>query len=446
MYFIKKHGARLYKNPTLRSIRSDWRRLPFPMKITKDIIPEEIEAILNWEIECIGVIIPENLERNITRFQDVLSRYKFPSRIHTVMKVNTSHAILRTGKKMWCRVDVSSRDELMKAIAAWYNGEDITANGPKNKNFLLACIEHSVIIAVDNISELEQLTTLIPDKKQQNIIIRISGFIGAESTRFGILKQHWDESISLLVNHREKFNVLGYSFHIDKRDVELRKSIFWESLTYLKLLRNWWFRPNIINAWGGYGARYQDDTSIKGSSCNRLHLGSRLYPQDDSPVGAEFLKRFLGDSSDFWTSIWGFLEENGIELWIEPGRSLMQDVGYGATRIIGVRHDGLDTSLVLDTNSFSLGMREEELPTDPFLLGESDRGHHEYSLLGNLCLESDIFFCRHVHLSREGRVWDVLIFPDIGAYHTDFYETGSISHPKKSRYFQIGNTLYPDNF
>lgn len=50
----------------------------------------------------------------------------------------------------------------------------------------------------------------------------------------------------------------------------------------------------------------------------------------------------------------------------------MQDVGYGATRIIGVRHDGLDTSLVLDTNSFSLGMREEELPTDPFLLGESE--------------------------------------------------------------------------
>jgi len=82
----------------------------------------------------------------------------------------------------------------------------------------------------------------------------------------------------------------------------------------------------------------------------------------------------------------------------------MQDVGYGATRIISIRHDGTDTSLVLDTNSFSLGMREEELPTDPFLLGESGEKHHEYSLLGNLCLESDIFFCRHVHLDREAKV------------------------------------------
>jgi diaminopimelate decarboxylase len=124
----------------------------------------------------------------------------------------------------------------------------------------------------------------------------------------------------------------------------------------------------------------------------------------------------------------------------------MQNVGYGATRIIAIRHDGVDTSLVLDTNSFSLGMREEELPTDPFLLGESDGKYHEYSLLGNLCLESDIFFCRHVHLSRPARVWDIIIFPDIGAYHTDFYETESISHSKKSRYFQRENILYPDNF
>lgn len=79
---------------------------------------------------------------------------------------------------------------------------------------------------------------LIPDKKQQPLLIRISGFTQAEDTRFGVLKQHWDESVSLLASHREKFNVLGYSFHIDKRDIELRKSIFWESLEYLKLLRN----------------------------------------------------------------------------------------------------------------------------------------------------------------------------------------------------------------
>jgi len=36
---------------------------------------------------------------------------------------------------------------------------------------------------------------------------------------------------------RETLDILGYSFHIDKRDIDLRKAIFWESLEYRKLLR-----------------------------------------------------------------------------------------------------------------------------------------------------------------------------------------------------------------
>ncbi len=416
------------------------------MKITKEIIPEQIEYILNWEIECIGVVLPKNLERNISWFQQILSQYRFPSQIHTVMKVNTSPIILNTWKKMWCRVDISSYGELMRALVSWYDSENITANGPKNIKFLLACIEHSILIAIDSLSELEELIKLIKDGKKQKILIRISWFKWAEWTRFWILREHWENSVEFINSHKDKFDILGYSFHIDKRDIDLRKSIFWESLAYYKLLRGARFTPKIINIWGGYWVRYQDDTNIRNTSCNRFHLGSRLYPQGDGPVWIDFLERFLWDTDKFWTWIWSFLEENNIELWIEPGRSLMQDVWYGATRIIAVRHDGLDSSVIIDTNSFSLGMREEELPTNPFLLGESDWEHHEYSLLGNLCLESDIFFCRHVHMNREAQIWDIIIFPDIGAYHTDFYETGSISHPKKSRYFQVENTLYPDNF
>lgn len=425
---------------------SDRYGISLPMKITPSTIANNIEEILQWEIESIGVIIPKNLEYNIERFQKVLSQYRFPWKLHTVMKTNSSRAVLETGKQLWCRVDVSSYEELSKALSVWYTWENITANGPKNTRFLLSCIEYSVIIAVDSISELEELISLVPTGKKQKILMRISGFTWARSTRFWILREHWEKSIHMLELTRETLDILGYSFHIDKRDVDLRKAIFWESLEYRKLLRKSWFSVRIINIWGGYGVIYQDDTTIKDSSCARFHLGSRLYPQSDGPVWTDFLKKFLSDEDKLGLSIWGFLEENNIELWIEPGRSLMQNVGYGATRIIAIRHDGSETSLVLDTNSFSLGMREEELPTDPFLLGEGDHQHHEYTLLGNLCLESDIFFCRRIRLTRAAKIGDILIFPDIAAYHMDFYETASILHPKKSRFFQANNTLYSDIF
>jgi diaminopimelate decarboxylase len=49
-------------------------------------------------------------------------------------------------------------------------------------------------------------------------------------------------------------------------------------------------------------------------------------------------------------------------------------------------------------------MREEELPTDPVILGKINTGIYEYSLLGNLCLESDIIYCRNVRLQAEANI------------------------------------------
>lgn len=415
------------------------------MKIKKEDIPKNIESLLRWDIECIGIVIPRNLEKNIEDFQKVLSKFRFKSQIHTVMKVNTSHSLLETGKKLDCRVDVSSYGELQKALSVGYTWGKITANGPKNERFLKLCIKNHVTIAIDSITELEILNQLLEWAEKQKILVRISGFEASPATRFWVLREYWEKSVSIIQWSPHKFDILGYSFHIDRRDIETRKSVFWESLWYIKLLQSHGIRTKVINIGWGYWTRYQDDTRIKHNSCTRFHLGSRLYPQDDGPIGAYYLSRLLSDEKN-GLSIGKFLEENNIELWIEPGRSLMQNVWYWATRIISLRHDGLHQSLVLDANSFSLGMREEELPTDPFLLGEDDGKQYEYSLLGNLCLESDIFFCRCVNLLREAQIWDIIIFPDIGAYHTDFYETESISHPKKSRYFQVENTLYPDNF
>jgi diaminopimelate decarboxylase len=408
---------------------------------------QDIQDIFdNPDIGCIGVVSPVFLERNIAWFQKILDGYRFPSALHYVMKVNQSISLLKTARESWCRVDVSSYNELMGAIEAWFQGKNITANWPKNRKFLEKCIEINCVIAVDNISELELLILELQVKQKRiSILLRISGFKEARSTRFGILREHWEKSIHILQKHQNIVDILGYSFHIDSRGIETRQSVFWESIEYYSLLIEGWWNPRIIDIGGGYGARYQDDTHIHNVSCTRLHLGSRLYPQDDSPVWSDFLTTFLGKSHEGKRSIGKFLEENDIELWIEPGRSLLSGVGYVATRIIWIRTDSGSKSLVLDTNSFALGMREEELPTDPIILGKINSGIYEYSLLGNLCLESDIIYCRNVRLQAEANIWDILIFPDMAGYHMDFYETQSIQHPSKSRYLEKNGTLISDN-
>ena len=101
------------------------------------------------------------------------------------MKVNNSPALLIEAKKQGCRVDVSSYGELMKALQAGYEPDRITANGPKNKRFLEKCVEIDCIVAVDNISEIQQILLLLRNtKKRQRIVLRIGGFDSQRSTRF----------------------------------------------------------------------------------------------------------------------------------------------------------------------------------------------------------------------------------------------------------------------
>ncbi len=405
-----------------------------------------VESLLqNPEIECIWVVDPQILSKNIEEFRRVLWEYRFPSTIHYVMKANQSKVLLTEANWQGCRVDVSSYGELMKALAVGYIPDQMTANGPKNPRFLTKCIEIWCIIAVDNLSEIKSIVEISREaQKRQKILIRIWGFEMARSTRFGISREYWIQSIEMLSMNREYLEVLGYSFHIDTRGIKTRQDVFWESLDYYRLLLKWWWHPHIIDIWWWYGAKYQDDTHIAHEDCQRYHLGSRLYPQDDSPVWPTFLREFLENSYDSRGSIGRFLEENNIGLSIEPGRSLLSQVWYIATGIIAKRSETNDQSLIIDTSSFALGMREEELPTDPYLLGEWETSIYKYSLLGNLCLESDIIYCRQVHLTREANIWDILIFPDIAAYHMDFYETRSIEHPNISRYYRENYTLLPD--
>lgn len=86
-------------------------------------------------------------------------------------------------------------------------------------------------------------------------------------------------------------------------------------------------------------------------------------------------------------------------------------------------------------------MREEELPINPVLIDfigqDPPKDYtHLYYIFGNLCTESDVIYARSIPFHREVHADDIIIFPNMGSYHMDFYETETIAHPKKVRYFQ----------
>lgn len=414
----------------------------------KENLQKNLKKILIDDgIEAISVVNPANYIKNIQSFERALSENHLKYAIHSVLKVNHSNVLLKTAFQNNLRADVSSLGELEQALKVGFTGERITANGPKNKKFLQKSVEIGATICVDSIEELEKIAKIsIENHEKIKVLIRLSGFEVELNSRFGIRKSLWNNAIEI-IQKSENLKVLGIHFQIGSLDLENRKKIFWESVDFFKKLLQIRQNPTIFNIGGSFGAYYQNDLTLHCKACARFSLGEKLYPQSQI-AGPDFLKKFLTDTSHRGSSIANFLAENNFELWLEPGRAILSgNVGFVATTALGTRED----CIIVNTNSFGVGMREEELPTNPVLLedfrGEKIPQNHDFSywILGNLCLESDIIYSRDIPFSRKIVEDDIIVFLDMAAYHMDFYETEAISHPKKLRFYEDENgNLFED--
>lgn len=405
------------------------------MNISENLKKNLRKILIEDEIEAISVVNPEQFEKNIENFEKILEENRLKYAIHSVLKVNHSNALLRVAKSKNLRADVSSIGELNQALAMGFSGENITSNGPKNRKFLMKSIEIGATIAVDSVEELEKITKIASEKNQKiSIILRLGAFKNASDTRFGIAKWLWNLAINIIEKNRENLDVLGYHFHIDIPDVNTRIEVFWESIEFYKKLLAIGFAPKIIDIGGSYGTFYQNDSIQNFGNSGIAH--HKIY-QNHEYSGEKFLEQFLIKTIRGKPTIKDFLRENNITLWIEPGRSLLgNNVGFVATTVLGTRED----SLIVNTHSFALGMREEELPTNPILVDDADgEKNNFYYFLGNLCLESDMIYSRNIGFARKVHENDIIIFPNMAAYHMDFYETESIAHPKKVKFFEDKN-------
>ncbi len=405
------------------------------MNISENLKKNLRKILIEDEIEAISVVNPEQFEKNIENFEKILEENRLKYAIHSVLKVNHSNALLRVAKSKNLRADVSSIGELNQAIAMGFSGENITSNGPKNRKFLNKSIEIGATIAVDSVEELEKITKIASEKNQKiSIILRLGAFKNASDTRFGIAKWLWNLAINIIEKNRENLDVLGYHFHIDIPDVNTRIEVFWESIEFYKKLLAIGFAPKIIDIGGSYGTFYQNDSIQNFGNSGIAH--HKIY-QNHEYSGEKFLEQFLIKTIRGKPTIKDFFRENDITLWLEPGRSLFgNNVGFVATTVLGTRED----SLIVNTHSFALGMREEELPTNPILVDDADgEKNNFYYFLGNLCLESDMIYSRNIGFARKVHENDIIIFPNMAAYHMDFYETESIAHPKKVKFFEDKN-------
>ena len=431
-----------------------------------------INQILTTCGSPVNVLFPQAIASNVDSFKSVLKEHQVNGSIFFAHKANQSLSLLRQLAVSDVNCDVASTEELRHALACGFAGNRLEATGPKNVEFLQLCLLHGVTLNIDSQQELNDLIQIkkaLSVSKKSRILLRLSNFKFGnpfypppnKQSRFGIAFTQLEHVLkTVVVPNQEHLDLLGFSFHLDSTSIEERIEVLQYCETAFETALNLGLSPRVLNIGGGFGINYlsfEEDwnryvNAIKESALgarkditwNNNHFGLHsdsgqirgslnTYNYFNPLPGSAFLNELLDSKlRPFHTfTIGQWLRSNEIELWLEPGRALLDLAGITLASVNSIK--GVDNNILgLDMKRQDIAFLDQEIFVDPILLRKfrvsipKKQQYQGYYLAGNLCLENDMIFRRKVFLPIVPHVGDIFAFINTAAYMMDFSATNSI--------------------
>lgn len=425
---------------------------------------ELVFSLLDGFGSPLNVMFPKHILETIDGFEKVYRERQLQGRIFYTSKPNKSVSLKRQASLTNVGLDVSSEGELKTALAAGFDAERIEATGPKNMDYLALGVQQGIIIAVDNLTELQQVVALskFAPNKRTRVLIRLNGFESGPikfTAQDGILGFPINEApavIDYLLDHQETLDFQGFSFNFYAGDYNRRPAAIEATLqlTFEAMQRG--LTPKALNIGGGYVLRYAADqeewnayieelkASVLGTrpslSWNNSGLGFRR--EDGVLKGAPtFLEHYhktsghedlaaiidspLASFDGYSTA--RILSENMLELWVEPGRAMVDQCGITLAHVNLSKRSMMGHQLVaLDMNRSNLNSNQLQLMTDPIVLyrdGDRKPADDGVMYVGNLCLSHDMIQYHKTFPDYVPETGDAVAFINTAAYQMDFSET-----------------------
>lgn len=434
---------------------------------------DKLRFLINNYGSPLNILNPSSIKENINNFKKVLEKYHLNYHIHYAHKVNKSSMIVKEVLNNNIGIDVASYNELKHALTCGYQGYMIEATGPKNDDFIILGLRHNILFNCDN---LEEVKTIIYYHKKMNknnptnILIRLNNFKSGQKiiinnqSRFGIDISDIDRFFALIKENTAHINFKGFSFHLDTINMEEKIIAISSCLDLFNKARSLSLEPNILNIGGGFGINYlankedwqtamsiiQEDilTQKYNNRWNDQTFGLRnnqgvirgvfnvpnyYYENDKAKDLNEILSTELPEYQD--RQVGEILEESMIELMIEPGKALIDEVGITVSKVIYSKDSMKKELLVgLDMNRSNLVMSNQELFVNPIHISFDDNKiTNKGYLLGNLCMESDVFYKYRLDFKSTPKKDDLFIFMNTAPYSMDFTSANPIMQNKASK-------------
>lgn len=419
----------------------------------------------------LNLIFPEEIKNNLNNFNQVYRKHNLIGRVNFAHKASASISPLKELSLTDGCIDVASVNELKNALASGFHPSRIEATGPKNIEFINLCLQQGCLINIDSLDELQSIFDIgLKLKKDKiDILLRINSSLLtnkqylSKDSRFGLNNDELKKSISLISNS-DIINLRGLSFHLDSISIN-EKALAIESCLDLyssDLLNK--FALDIINIGGGFRTNYlknREDwdnfmSEVKEAALSRekitwnnsSHYGFyhdkntlkgsfNTYEYYSGTSGSDYLDELLNYKSEKYNCrIANLISDNALELWIEPGRSMLDGVGLTIAEVSFIKQSANNDTLVgLNLKRSDISFMDQEFLVDPIISYKNnllEEINHVY-FVGNLCLESDFIFRRKIELKQKISVGDLVIFPNTAGYFMDFSTTESIQHPRAEK-------------
>ena len=436
---------------------------------TKNIIEnrKQLKELANCYGSPLNILFPNVMDKNISNFKETLKKHHLSGKIYYAHKCNKSNSFLKQALENQINVDVASLEELKSALSNGFTGDKIEATGPKNDDFIILGIRHNIIFNVDNLEEIKKINYFkekIQTKNKIRILLRLNGFKSEETkilnrnSRFGTPKSQVNKLIEYAQENDKNLEIIGISFHLDTVNVKEKILAIENCIEIFEEMFEKGLNPYVLDIGGGFKVNYIESQEEWDNSISELKeailSGNNDLTWNNTSFGLRVEKgvlRGILNIHDYYNEITGnqlldeilssrltkfqnreigeILSENMIELYIEPGCSLLDGAGINIAKVNFVKENENGDYLVgLDMKRSDLLIGEQEMFVDPILISDSKEESNGKGVffIGNLCMENDIIFKRKIFTEKIPQSGDLVVFVNTAGYFMDFEQSHTI--------------------
>ncbi len=418
----------------------------------------------------LNIMFPQIVAENIAAFRAVYAKHHLGGRIYFTTKPNKSLAVVRQAALEDVGVDVSSEKALQTALSCGFHPARIECTGPKNAAYIALALQQDVTLNADNFDELHQIAALrrrLGKTEKTRLFVRVTGFYSPrlkftpQDSTFGI---HVDEAAAIfafLEAHRDDFDFQGFSYHFVAMAPE-QKAIALENVLELTLAaQKRGLTPKGLNIGGGFEIQYADSREewlayVDEIKDSLRHYDGRSLTWNNGGLGFRNEGGVIKGAPAFMDharpscgaaefdalmntklAVFGhmsaaqMISDCLLELYIEPGRSLLDQAGITLGQVNFVKPSAHGETLVgLGMNRSNMHSTHQKLLTDPVVIHRDPAackpcGDGVY-YVGNLCLSYDMITYNKTFPDLVPQAGDLVAFINTAAYIMDFVESETL--------------------